>query len=45
MGRFHRVDIMSIRTVIATEYSTIACRDFNMLNSITEQSGMSHNWE
>ena len=42
---FHRVDVMSISTVIGTEYSTIACRDFTMLNSITEQSGMSHNWE
>ena len=31
---------MSIRTVIGTKYSAIACRDFTILNSWTEQSGM-----
>lgn len=45
MGRFHRVDSLSIRTVMGTEYSTIACKDFTMLISMTEQFGMSQNWE
>ena len=43
MGRFHRMDIMSIRTAGGTEYSTSACKDFTILISKTEQSGMNHN--
>ena len=41
MGRWWRIFNMSIKIAIGTENSTMDCKELTILNSLTDQTGMS----